>query len=188
MADDTRSELAALTSAASDVFTVRRVFGEPYEYAGTLVVPVAKVLGSHGIAGAHGDARLGIRKGQQGPGAPEGEDQPTDQTPEDGSEQSGEQAAPPWAGGGPGHGHWHGGPGRGQQWPFGSGRPAGRGVGQADTGGFATRVKPLGVFVIGENGTHWRPALDLNRVILGGQIVAAVSVVAFAVALRKMWS
>ncbi|NHT17936.1 hypothetical protein, partial [Cellulomonas sp. IC4_254] len=94
---------------------------------------------------------------------------------------------------GPGRGGWHGGPGhggrlpflRGPLWPFGTGRPGGRGVGAADAGGYATRVKPLGVFVIDESGAQWQPALDLNRIILGGQVVGAVATVALAWALRR---
>jgi uncharacterized spore protein YtfJ len=38
-------------------------------------------------------------------------------------------------------------------------------------GGFALTAKPAGVYVIRNGDAEWRPALDLNRVILGGQIV-----------------
>lgn len=74
---------------------------------------------------------------------------------------------------------------RGPFWPFGHGHPAGRGGGHAQGSGFMARVKPLGVYIIDDNGVSWRPALDLNRVILGGQAVAAVSVVALALALCR---
>jgi uncharacterized spore protein YtfJ len=182
MTDQTHLDLPALTRAASDIFSVQRVFGEPYERGGTLVVPVAKLVGSHGVAGAHADARLGIRKGvpggtgtdAHGPGTePEGADAPP---PADAAGASG-----PWhrgpAGRGPG--------GRGPQWPFGTGRPAGRSGGHADSGGYAGRVKPLGVYVVTEDGARWQPALDLNRVILGGQALGAVTVLALAWALRR---
>lgn len=70
MTDETHPDLPGLTRAASDIISVRRVFGEPYELGGTLVVPVAKVMGWHGVAGAHADARLGVRGGRGGHGGP----------------------------------------------------------------------------------------------------------------------
>jgi large subunit ribosomal protein L35 len=69
MTDETHPDLPDLTRAASDLISVRRVFGEPYQHGSTLVVPVAKVMGWHGVAGAHADARVGIRGGHGGPGA-----------------------------------------------------------------------------------------------------------------------
>ncbi len=42
-------------------------------------------------------------------------------------------------------------------------------------GGFGLTAKPAGVYVIRDGDAEWRPALDLNRVILGGQIVAVVA-------------
>jgi uncharacterized spore protein YtfJ len=189
MPDDTRFDLSALTRAADDLISVRRVFGEPYEHEGTLVVPVAKAMGSHAVADAFGDARLGLRRGGHGGGhgradAPGGavgatgpEAATTDELPEQaGDGGSGSPAGPPR---GPWPGHLH--PAR----PFGGARPAGRGGGQADAGAFAARVKPLGVYVISRDGVRWQPALDLNRVILGGQVLGAVSVVALSWVLHR---
>lgn len=43
-------------------------------------------------------------------------------------------------------------------------------------GGLGVSTKPLGVFVIKDDGAvRWRPAIDVNKVILGGQIVAVVA-------------
>jgi uncharacterized spore protein YtfJ len=42
-------------------------------------------------------------------------------------------------------------------------------------GGFGLTAKPAGMFVIRNGEAEWRPALDLNRVILGGQLVAIVA-------------
>lgn len=42
-------------------------------------------------------------------------------------------------------------------------------------GGLGISAKPLGVFVIKNGHVGWRPAIDVNRVILGGQIVAVVA-------------
>lgn len=39
-------------------------------------------------------------------------------------------------------------------------------------GGFGMSAKPLGVFVIKNGKVTWRPAIDVNRVVLGGQVVA----------------
>ena len=83
---------------ARDALTIRRVFGDPIEREGVLVVPVAKVMGGAG-SGA----------GEEGGG-----------------------------------GGW---------------------------GGAAT---PAGVYVIDGKDVRWQPALDLNRVILGGQIAFVV--------------
>jgi uncharacterized spore protein YtfJ len=41
--------------------------------------------------------------------------------------------------------------------------------------GVGVSAKPLGVFVVRDGTVKWRPALDVNRIILGGQIVAVVA-------------
>ena len=33
-------------------------------------------------------------------------------------------------------------------------------------------AKPLGVFVLRDGKVGWRPAIDVNKVIIGGQVVA----------------
>src|SRR5215813_186072 len=38
-------------------------------------------------------------------------------------------------------------------------------------GGMGVSAKPLGVFVIRNGRVRWQPAIDMNRVIIGGQIV-----------------
>jgi uncharacterized spore protein YtfJ len=87
---------------AEEAFTVRRVFGEPYEKDGVTVIPAARVQGAVGGGGGQ---------------APGGE------------------------GGGTGT-------------------------------GFAMNAKPFGVFVMKDGEVTWRPAVDVNRVIFGGQLVA----------------
>ena len=42
-------------------------------------------------------------------------------------------------------------------------------------GGVGTSAKPLGVFVIKEGNVGWRPAVDVNKVIVGGQIVVVAA-------------
>jgi uncharacterized spore protein YtfJ len=96
------SEILAMATESAHV---KRVFGEPIEREGALVIPVATVIGG-----------MGGGQGTQG----------------DGSEQ-------------------------------GSG--AGLGI----------VARPAGMYVIKGDNVAWRPALDLNRVILGGQAVAVVA-------------
>ncbi|HEU4348631.1 MAG TPA: spore germination protein GerW family protein [Actinoplanes sp.] len=43
-------------------------------------------------------------------------------------------------------------------------------------GGVGMTAKPLGAFVIRADGkVHWQPAIDINKVIMGGQIVAVTA-------------
>ena len=42
-------------------------------------------------------------------------------------------------------------------------------------GGVGTSAKPLGVFVIKEGNVGWRPAVDVNKVIVGGQIIVVAA-------------
>jgi uncharacterized spore protein YtfJ len=49
------------------------------------------------------------------------------------------------------------------------GKPAGLGT------GFGLHAKPIGVYVIKGDKVRYRPAVDLNRIIMGGQIVAALA-------------
>ena len=43
----------------------------------------------------------------------------------------------------------------------------------------------MGVYVVAGSTVQWRPALDVNRIILGGQIAGAVAVTALSRALRR---
>ena len=52
-------------------------------------------------------------------------------------------------------------------------------------GGIGIMAHPAGVFVIKEGDVSWRPALDVNRVILGGQVVAVVALLTFRSVLRR---
>jgi uncharacterized spore protein YtfJ len=61
----------------------------------------------------------------------------------------------------------------------GEGPPAGQSEGRAtqftgrgNGGGFGLSARPVGAFVIKNGSVSWRPAFDLNKVILGGQLVA----------------
>ena len=52
-------------------------------------------------------------------------------------------------------------------------------------GGFGVRARPVGAYVIKDGKVSWEPALDLNRIILGGQIVAVFFFLALRAALKR---
>jgi uncharacterized spore protein YtfJ len=52
--------------------------------------------------------------------------------------------------------------------------PAGEGKGGGS--GYAMNAKPTGAFVIHGDDVVWRPAVDVNRVILGAQVVAIAAI------------
>ena len=55
-------------------------------------------------------------------------------------------------------------------------------------GGFGLRAKPAGAFVIKGDQVRWMPSVDVNRIILGGQIVALVAMVAAMLRRRRVHS
>jgi uncharacterized spore protein YtfJ len=182
MTDDTRSftpDLRRLTDAADDSFSVRRAYGEPYEHQGHLIVPVAKVWGGIGT-GSGGGAGTGTGHGSgQGTGTGKGSghlagwsrsfqhgSRPAHDADDDSADGSDAGDAS-----GDAQGEL-----RGETHGEGSGEGGGGG------GGYGLQVKPLGVYVVSAEGARWQPVLDLNRVILGGQIVG------IAIALAAGWA
>jgi uncharacterized spore protein YtfJ len=51
--------------------------------------------------------------------------------------------------------------------------PQGQGTGSGS--GFGMTARPVGAFVIREGELSWRPAVDVTRIVLGGQLVAIVA-------------
>jgi hypothetical protein len=94
-------DLGTLLAQARDAMTVKRVFGDPIERDGLLVIPVANVMGGFGGGGQRSDDN-------------------------------------------------------------------------ATGAGFGVRATPAGVYVVDAGRVRWEPALNLNAVILGGQIVGIV--------------
>ena len=47
--------------------------------------------------------------------------------------------------------------------------------GKGSGSGFAMTARPVGAFIIREGELSWRPAVDVNRIVLGGQVVAIVA-------------
>ena len=50
-----------------------------------------------------------------------------------------------------------------------------QGQGKGSGSGFGVTARPVGAYVLREGELSWRPAVDVNRIILGGQIVAVVA-------------
>jgi uncharacterized spore protein YtfJ len=95
----------------NDAITVRRVYGEPIERDGALIIPAAKVAG--GAGGGSDDVGNG-------------------------------------------------------------------------GGGFGVNSRPAGVFVVRPGGdVSWQPALDINRIVLGGQVVVIVALLVLRSILKR---
>lgn len=103
-------DISQLLSQATDSVTVKRVFGEPMEQDGALVIPVAKLRGGGGGGGGASDE------------------------------------------------------------------------GSGSGGGMGFTACPVGVYVLRDGDLRWHPAVDVNRLVLGGQVVG----VAFLLMLRSV--
>ncbi len=44
------------------------------------------------------------------------------------------------------------------------------------SGGYGVMAKPAGVYVVRDGEVRWQPVLDVNKIVMGGQIVAVVLV------------
>ena len=67
-------------------------------------------------------------------------------------------------------------------------RGGGGGGGDTDGNGgagFGLTAKPAGMFVIRDGDVTWRPALDVNRIVLGGQVVAIVALLVLRSILKR---
>ena len=47
--------------------------------------------------------------------------------------------------------------------------------GRGSGSGFGVTARPVGAFIIRDGDLNWRPAVDVNRIILGGQVVVVVA-------------
>jgi uncharacterized spore protein YtfJ len=50
-----------------------------------------------------------------------------------------------------------------------------QGQGRGSGSGFGVTARPVGAFIIRQGDLSWRPAVDVNRIVLGGQAVAIVA-------------
>jgi uncharacterized spore protein YtfJ len=60
---------------------------------------------------------------------------------------------------------------------------AGSGVGGGM--GFGVQVRPVGVYVVKDGEVSWQPAVDVMRVILGGQLLGLVAILTLRSLLRR---
>ena len=90
-------------------------------------------------------------------------------------------------GSGMGHGGAHPGPTRpdGEEAVGGGGSRGGGMGGEGGGGGFGVRARPAGVYVVRGGDVQWQPAIDVNRLALGGQLLVAVVVLAWAFRRRR---
>lgn len=65
-----------------------------------------------------------------------------------------------------------GGGGGGMGVTAGSDQGDGGGGDEGGGGGFGLRAEPAGVYVIRDGQVRWEPAIDVNRIVLGAQLVA----------------
>jgi uncharacterized spore protein YtfJ len=69
----------------------------------------------------------------------------------------------------------------------GSGPVEGRGSGGGGGGGGGFEARPVGVYVIGRDGeVAWRPAVDVTRLAIGGQMVAIVTLLVLRGIIRRL--
>lgn len=50
-----------------------------------------------------------------------------------------------------------------------------QGQGKGSGSGFGMTARPVGAFVLRQGELSWRPAVDVNRIVLGSQLVAIVA-------------
>lgn len=66
-----------------------------------------------------------------------------------------------------------------------SGKAAERGAGEGAGGGMGQSAMPIGAFVLKGGKVTWRPAVDVNRLIMGMQIVAVVALLTIRAIMRR---
>ncbi|GLX99817.1 MULTISPECIES: spore germination protein GerW family protein [Actinoplanes] len=57
--------------------------------------------------------------------------------------------------------------------------------GEGGGGGFGFSARPAGVYVLRNGEATWKPAVDVNRIVLGGQLVAVVAFLVARSVLRR---
>ena len=60
--------------------------------------------------------------------------------------------------------------------------PQGQGTGSGS--GFGMTARPVGAYVVRDGDLSWRPAVDVNRIILGGQVVLIVALLTVRAAIK----
>jgi uncharacterized spore protein YtfJ len=52
-------------------------------------------------------------------------------------------------------------------------------------GGFGITARPVGAYVVRNGEVRWEPAIDVSRIAVGGQIVAAIALLVIFMLLRS---
>jgi uncharacterized spore protein YtfJ len=60
-----------------------------------------------------------------------------------------------------------------------------QGQGKGSGSGFGVTARPIGAFVLRGDELSWRPAVDVNRIVLGGQAVAIVALLVVRAIIRS---
>jgi hypothetical protein len=58
--------------------------------------------------------------------------------------------------------------------------------GRGSGGGFGLAARPVGAFVIKDGAVTWRPTIDVNKIVLGGQMVAVVALLTARTILKRL--
>jgi uncharacterized spore protein YtfJ len=59
-----------------------------------------------------------------------------------------------------------------------------QGQGKGSGSGFGMIARPVGAFIIRDGELSWRPAVDVNRIALGGQLVAVAALLTVRAVIR----
>ncbi|WP_336205380.1 spore germination protein GerW family protein [Nonomuraea sp. LPB2021202275-12-8] len=57
--------------------------------------------------------------------------------------------------------------------------------GSGSGGGYGVAATPAGVFVVKDGDVRWHPAVDVNRIVLGGQVVGIVLLLTLRTILKR---
>jgi uncharacterized spore protein YtfJ len=68
----------------------------------------------------------------------------------------------------------------------GGGSSPTEGQGSGGGGGFGFEARPVGVYVIREGEVTWRPAVDVTRIAIGGQLVAVIALMVARSVVRRL--
>jgi uncharacterized spore protein YtfJ len=63
--------------------------------------------------------------------------------------------------------------------------PGGEGTGTGAGLGFGVIVRPVGVYVVKDGAVSWQPAIDVLRVVLGGQLLGLAAIFALRHLLKR---
>jgi uncharacterized spore protein YtfJ len=78
-----------------------------------------------------------------------------------------------------------GGGGGGGEGPVPEGAEKGESTGKGFGSGFGLRARPAGAFVLRDGKVRWMPAVDVNRIILGAQILMGIVLLRFGQRLAR---